>query len=134
MIPLRARAVIASAAMAALFAALLSAFPLRAFEARLSAALRSRGPVPSSFDPGYLAFLREVERAAPPDATIALEVPPGELYVYEAAYRLAPRRVVFRADDPSAAFVAIYAGVAVPAPAGRGTEAKPLGHGLLYRR
>ena len=132
MIPLRARAVIASAAMAALFAALLSAFPLRAFEARLSAALRSRSPVPSSFDPGYLAFLREVESAAPPGATIALEVPRGELYVYEAAYRLAPRRVVFRADDPSAAFVAIYAGVAVPA--GRETEAKPLGHGLLYRR
>jgi hypothetical protein len=71
---------------------------------------------------------------APLDATIALEVPRGELYVYEAAYRLAPRRVVFRADDPSAAFVAIYAGVAVPPPAGRHTEARTLGHGLLYRR
>jgi hypothetical protein len=120
--------------MAALFAALISAFPLRAFEARLSAALRSRSPVPSSFDPGYLAFLREVEREAPPEATIALEVPRGELYVYEAAYRLAPRRVVFRVDDPSASFVAVYAGEKVPPPAGRHTEARPLGHGLLYRR
>jgi hypothetical protein len=134
MISVRARGAVAGAAMAALFAALLSVFPLRAFEARLSAALRSRGPVASSFDPAYQEFLREVERAVPADATVALEVPRGELYVYEAAYRLAPRRVVFRADDTSAALVAIYAGVSAPPPAGRGTEAKALGHGLLYRR
>jgi hypothetical protein len=132
MIPVRARAGIASVAIAIFFAALLSAFPLREFEARASLALRSGGPADSPADPGYRAFLREVESATPPDSTVALAVPRGELYVYEAAYRLAPRRVIFRTDDPAASAIAVYGGVAIPPPSGR--AARQIGHGLLYRR
>ena len=92
MIPDRARAGIAGLALAALFAALLSAFPLRDFGARIALAVRSGAPAETARDPAYRAFLGEVASATPPDSTVALAVPRGELYVYEAAYRLAPRR------------------------------------------
>jgi hypothetical protein len=132
MIPGRARARAASVAIAVLFAALLFAFPLRQFAARTSLALQAGGPADLPADPGYRAFLREVASATPPDSTVALVVPRGELYVYEAAYRLAPRRVIFRTDDPAASAIAVYGGVAVPPPPGR--PARQMGHGLLYLR
>lgn len=59
------------------------------------------------FDPAYGAFLEEVRRRTPRDATIAVVVPPWpDVYVYQAAYQLAPRRVVEPGRENEATFVA----------------------------
>jgi hypothetical protein len=61
------------------------------------------------FDPAYEAFLDEVRRRTPRDATIALFVPSyPDVYVYQAAYQLAPRRVVEPRRENEATFVADY--------------------------
>lgn len=61
------------------------------------------------FDPAYAAFLEEVRRRTPRDATIAVVVPPWpDVYVYQAAYQLAPRRVVEPGRENEATFVAAY--------------------------
>jgi hypothetical protein len=61
------------------------------------------------FDPAYGAFLEEVRRSTPRDATIAVVVPPWpDVYVYQAAYQLAPRRVVEPGRKSEATFVAAY--------------------------
>jgi hypothetical protein len=61
------------------------------------------------FDPTYAAFLEEVRRRTPTDATIAIIVPPWpDVYVYQAAYQLAPRRVVQPGREKEASFVAAY--------------------------
>jgi hypothetical protein len=61
------------------------------------------------FDPAYGAFLDEVRRRTPTNATIALVVPPWpDVYVYQAAYQLAPRRVVEPTREKEADFVAAY--------------------------
>lgn len=61
------------------------------------------------FDPDYDAFLREVRRRTPRDATIAVVVPSRpDVYVYQAAYQLAPRRVVEPGRESEATFVAAY--------------------------
>jgi len=61
------------------------------------------------FDPAYAAFLEAVRQHTPPDATIVLIVPPRpDVYVYEAAYQLAPRRVVAPGREGEASFVAAY--------------------------
>jgi hypothetical protein len=61
------------------------------------------------FDPAYGAFLEEVRRRTPRDATIAVVVPPWpDVYVYQAAYQLAPRRVVEPGRKNEATFVAAY--------------------------
>ncbi len=61
------------------------------------------------FDPAYGAFLEEVRRSTPRDATIAVVVPPWpDVYVYQAAYQLAPRRVVERGREAEASFIAAY--------------------------
>jgi hypothetical protein len=61
------------------------------------------------FDPAYEAFLDEVRRRTPRDATIALFVPSyPDVYVYQAAYQLAPRRVVEPGRENEATFVADY--------------------------
>jgi hypothetical protein len=61
------------------------------------------------FDPAYAAFLDEVRRRTPRDATIAVVVPPWpDVYVYQAAYQLAPRRVVQPGRESEATFVAAY--------------------------
>jgi hypothetical protein len=61
------------------------------------------------FDPAYAAFLEEVRRRTPRDATIAVVVPPWpDVYVYQAAYQLAPRRVVEPGRESEATFVAAY--------------------------
>lgn len=126
MIPLRARAFVAGVSLAALFAALLSAFPLRDFQARTALALRAGGPADRPADPAYRAFLDEVASATPRDSTVALAVPRGELYVYEAAYRLAPRRVIFRTDDPSASAIAVYGSAGIQPPELRRGDAEAL--------
>jgi hypothetical protein len=61
------------------------------------------------FDPAYGTFLEEVRRRTPKDATIAIVVPPWpDVYVYQAAYQLAPRRVVQPGRESEATFVAAY--------------------------
>jgi hypothetical protein len=61
------------------------------------------------FDPAYGAFLDGVRSHTPRDATIAIVVPPRpDVYVYQAAYQLAPRRVVQTGREDEAAFVAAY--------------------------
>jgi hypothetical protein len=61
------------------------------------------------FDPAYAAFLEEVRRRTPRDATIAVLVPPWPyVYVYQAAYQLTPRRVVEPGRESEATFVAAY--------------------------
>lgn len=47
------------------------------------------------FDPEYEAFLADVKRLTPENATVAILVPRRpDLYVFQAFYQLAPRRVV----------------------------------------
>lgn len=61
------------------------------------------------FDPGFGAFLEEVRQRTPPDATIAVIAPEyPDVYLYEAAYQLAPRRVVQPGRVGEASFVAAY--------------------------
>jgi hypothetical protein len=61
------------------------------------------------FDPAYAGFLEEVRRRTPRDATIAVVVPPWpDVYVYQAAYQLAPRRVVQPDREKEATFIAAY--------------------------
>ena len=61
------------------------------------------------FDPDYAAFLEEVRRRTPSNATIAIVVPPWpDVYVYQAAYQLAPRRVVPQERRAEASWVAAY--------------------------
>jgi hypothetical protein len=61
------------------------------------------------FDPAYAAFLDEVRRRTPRDATVAIVVPLWpDVYVYQAAYQLAPRRVVEPGRESEATFVAAY--------------------------
>jgi hypothetical protein len=82
------------------------------------------------FDPDYAAFLGEVARRTPRDATIAVLVPPWpDVYVYQAAYQLAPRRVVDRRRESEASWVAAYR---TGTPAAPGAFAIP--HGTLARR
>ncbi len=82
------------------------------------------------FDPDYAAFLGEVARHTPRDATIALFVPPWpDVYVYQAAYQLAPRRVVDRRREREASWVAAYR---TGTPGAPGALAIP--HGTLARR
>lgn len=82
------------------------------------------------FDPDYSAFLKEVARRTPRDATIALLVPPWpDVYVYQAAYQLAPRRVVDRRREREASWVAAYRTGTPGAPG-----AFAISHGTLARR
>jgi hypothetical protein len=84
------------------------------------------------FDPAYAAFLEEVRRRTPRDATIAIVVPPRpSVYVYQAAYQLTPRRVVEPGRENEATFVAVYRYQYrnVPDP-----DVIELPHGALFRR
>jgi len=84
------------------------------------------------FDPAYGAFLEEVRRSTPRDATIAVVVPPWpDVYVYQAAYQLAPRRVVERGRQSEATFVAAY-GYRYPGAPNPDVTALP--GGALFRR
>jgi hypothetical protein len=61
------------------------------------------------FDPAYAAFLEAVRERTPPDATIVIIAPTyPDVYAYEAAYQLAPRRVVAPGREGEASFVAAY--------------------------
>jgi hypothetical protein len=61
------------------------------------------------FDPGFAAFLEDVRQRTPPDATVVVIAPEyPDVYLYEAAYQLAPRRVVQPGRESEASFVAAY--------------------------
>jgi hypothetical protein len=82
------------------------------------------------FDPDYAAFLDDVGRKAPEDATIAVLVPESpDVYFYQAVYRLAPRRVVGRDRIAEARLVAAYGTAVAQAPDGL-----PVAHGRLATR
>jgi len=84
------------------------------------------------FDPAYEAFLDEVRRRTPKDTTIAIVVPSWpDVYVYQAAYQLAPRRVVERGRENEATFVAAYP---YQAANGMNPEATAIGGGALFHR
>jgi len=60
-----------------------------------------------AFDRRYGQFLEAIRLAVPATATVALDAPAG-LYVYSAAYVLAPRRVVPFSRLAEADFAAAY--------------------------
>ena len=80
------------------------------------------------FDPSYGPFLEAVADRTAPESTHAVVAPAGELYVYGAAYALAPRRVVFPPDIAGARAVAYYR----PRTVIPGSE--PLPNGALLRK
>ncbi len=83
-----------------------------------------------ALDPVFADFLDDVARRTPPDASVAVLVPPRpDVYRYQAVYFLAPRRVLDAERISQAQFVAIYARAAESAP---GAEA--LTNGSLSRR
>ena len=82
------------------------------------------------FDPDYTAFLADVKAATPETATIAVLVPKRpDVYLYQASYQLAPRRVVEARWIDEAAYVATYRTDAARGPGGR-----PIAHGQLWTR
>jgi len=82
------------------------------------------------FDRDYAVFLEEVRRRTPASATVAVLAPPWpDVYVYQAVYQLAPRRVVDSRRANEADFVAAYRIDAAGAPG-----ATPIAHGTLSRR
>ena len=82
------------------------------------------------FDRDYAAFLADVKAATPETASIAVLVPKRpDVYVYQASYQLAPRRVVEAKWMDEAAFVATYRTETERGPGGR-----PIAHGLLWKR
>jgi hypothetical protein len=83
-----------------------------------------------AFDPDYSAFLQDVRRRTPADATVAIVLPEAtDLYVYQAAYQLAPRRVVEAKRESEASFVATYRGT----PSGYAGQTG-IAHGTLVTR
>ncbi len=129
----RARRPVAAAGFILLAAGLVSPLSPRAVRARVAIALSAGVPADVPFDPAFRDFLLDVERATPPDATVALVAPRGELCVYLAAYRLAPRRVVVGANACCPSAVAVFgtaAGLAPPGP----FERRAVSRGTLFLR
>ncbi len=109
----RALALCALAAIALCFAPF---YRPRAVGARLAPPLDPA----FAFDSRYREFLEAVEKATPQTATVAVIAPEtSDLYLFTAAYRLAPRRVVGEELSADAQFLAVYRrGQAPPAPPG----------------
>ncbi len=82
------------------------------------------------FDPDYAAFLDDVKKRTPPDATVAVLVPlRPDLYRFQANYQLAPRRVVEERWKDEAGFIATYR-----TDAARGPGGVPIVNGQLWAR
>lgn len=82
------------------------------------------------FDPAYSGFLDEVARRTPPEATVAMLVPRlPDVYRYQAAYTLAPRRVVDGDRIAEARWVAAWG-----TERDRVTGGVPIGGGRLLAR
>jgi hypothetical protein len=107
---------------------LVSRFPFREISGRLGNARSSLAAhdtvrvdaTPFWFDPNYEAFIEAVREHTPKESTVALIAPKTvDLYVYCAAYALAPRRIVGEEEAERARYVAIYGSEARPGlPAG----------------
>lgn len=94
-------------------------------------ALTQRQDLSFWFDPQYGAFLDGVARLTPPSETILLVIPPGsEMHLFQAAYQLAPRRIVTQCEYPAVRYVAIYLGVPLTCP----PNGVPIPGGLLITR
>lgn len=84
------------------------------------------------FDAEYAVFLEEIRRRTPANATIAIVVPSWpDVYVYQAAYQLAPRRVVQEDRKGEASFVAAYRH---PIPTAADPKVIAVTNGALIRR
>jgi hypothetical protein len=82
------------------------------------------------FDPDYAVFLADLKARTPETATVAVLVPRRpDLYLFQANYQLAPRRVVEERWVGEASFVAAYGSEAARGPGGR-----PLAGGTLWAR
>ena len=82
------------------------------------------------FDPDFAAFLDDVKRRTPESATVAVIVPEApDLYLRQAYYRLAPRRVVEERWKDEADFVATYR-----TELGRGPNGVAITGGVLWTR
>jgi len=82
------------------------------------------------FDPDYAAFLADVKRRTPENATVTVLVPRWpDLYRFQASYQLAPRRVVEERWKDEASFIATYR-----TDAGRGPGGAPIVNGELWQR
>jgi hypothetical protein len=89
-----------------------------------------RDPAGFWFDPDYAAFLSDLKALTPANATVAVIVPRRpDLYLYQANYQLAPRRVVEERWKDEASFVATYW-----TEAGRGPGGRPIAGGALWAR
>jgi hypothetical protein len=135
-----ARSVLAAISYAILGVSLLS--PVRPAQtkaqlARFASALRGDPAYRSEnmgfwFDGAYLAFLDDLDRRLPKTTavTVALLVPRRpDLYLYQANYRLAPRRVVEERWKDEADAIATYG-----TEAGRGPGGEPITGGRLWTR
>jgi hypothetical protein len=70
---------------------------------------------PFWFDPNYAAFIEAVREHTPKESTVALIAPKTvDLYVYCAAYELAPRRIVGEEEAGHARHVAVYGRASLP--------------------
>ncbi|MEX0878301.1 MAG: hypothetical protein WD451_01065 [Thermoanaerobaculia bacterium] len=82
------------------------------------------------FDPRYADFLAEVKRLTPEMATVAIVVPRRpDLYVYQAYYQLAPRRVVEERWKAEASYIATY-----PSSASERPGSIAIAGGILWKR
>ncbi len=82
------------------------------------------------FDPDYAAFLADVKRLTPEGSTIAVLVPRRpDLYLYQADYQLAPRRVVEERWKGEASFIATYR-----TETARGPGGVPIANGELWKK
>lgn len=134
------RRLVAAAAFLALAVSLsrsLEPGPLLLRALRFPRALAGDPSLPPStagfwFDPDYAAFLADVKASTPETATVAVLVPKTpDLYLYQASYQLAPRRVVEAEWMNEAGFVATYRTEAARGPT---NGARPITHGQLWTR
>ena len=108
-------------------AVLFGGFPFGELPQRMANARRLLGAhdtarvdaTPFWFDPQYAAFIEAVRERTPKDSTVAVIAPKTvDLYVYCAAYELAPRRIVGGEEAGRARYVAIYGPTRLGLPAG----------------
>src|SRR5262245_25148781 len=132
------RGVVAVLSLLVLAVSLVSPLETRETRARVDRLARSISGEPGWrsdrasfwFDPDYAAFLDEVRSRTPESATVAVIVPKvPDLYLYQAYYRLAPRRVVGEGRKDEAGFVATYL-----TEVGRGPKGVAIRGGELWTR
>jgi hypothetical protein len=115
--PMEVRRALAVLSLVVLAVSLVTALPVEETRTRFVRLCRSLAGDPTVhpeamsfwFDPEYAVFLEEVRRQTPESATVAVLVPSvPDVYIYEAYYRLAPRRVVDERWKDEADFIASY--------------------------